>query len=145
MSDGRIVLMEDNPDDVLLTVMAFARSGVDDEIVVLPDGDQGVAALLPPRGEPRVAPALVLLDVNLPGIGGLEVLRRIRADERTSTVPVVMLSTSREPRDIRASYRLGANSFVRKPLSFTRFEAAVRTLASYWLEVNEPCPPAGQP
>lgn len=145
MSEGRIVLLEDNPDDVLLTVMAFARSGVEDEIVVLPDGDEAVAALIPPHGEPRVTPALVLMDVNLPKIGGLEVLRRIRADERTSTVPVIMLSTSREQRDIRASYRLGANSFVRKPLSYTHFEAAVRTLVAYWLGINEPCPPPGKP
>jgi two-component system response regulator len=85
------------------------------------------------------------MDVNLPKIGGLEVLRRIRADERTGTVPVIMLSTSREQRDIRASYRLGANSFVRKPLSFTQFEAAVGTLVAYWLGINEPCPPPGQP
>jgi two-component system response regulator len=144
MNGGRIVLMEDNPDDVLLTVRAFAKSGVEDEIVVLRDGDEAVSALLPADGEPRVTPALVLLDVNLPKINGLEVLRRMRADERTRTVPVIMLSTSRERRDILDSYRLGANSFVRKPLSFTRFEAAVRTLVAYWLGINEPCPPPGQ-
>jgi two-component system response regulator len=144
MNDGRILLIEDNPDDALLTVRAFSKSGVGNEIVVLPDGEQGLAALLPPQGEPLVAPALVLLDVNLPKIGGLEVLRRIRADKRTWTVPVIMLSTSRERRDILDSYRLGANSFVRKPLSFTQFEAAVRTLVAYWLEINEPCLPSGQ-
>lgn len=144
MNGGRIVLMEDNPDDVLLTVRAFAKSGVEEEIVVLRDGDEAVSALIPDVGEPRVSPALVLLDVNLPKINGLEVLRRIRADERTRAVPVIMLSTSRERRDIQDSYRLGANSFVRKPLSFTRFEAAVRVLVDYWLGINEPCPPPGQ-
>lgn len=145
MNESRIVLLEDNPDDILLTVRAFAKCGVDHEIITLHDGDQALAALLPADGEPQVRPALVLLDINLPKISGLEVLRRLRSDERTSSIPVIMLSSSREPRDIVESYRLGANSFVRKPLSFTRFEIAVRTLVAYWLGVNEPCPPPSRP
>lgn len=145
MNDGPIVVMEDNPDDVLLTVRAFAKAGLDRGIVVLHDGDQAVTALIPEHGRPEVTPALMLLDVNLPKIGGLEVLRRLRADERTRTIPVIMLSTSREGRDIRESYLLGANSFVRKPLSFSRFEAAIGTLVEYWLGINEPCPPPERP
>jgi two-component system response regulator len=108
----------------------------------VPDGEACLAALLPEHGTP-VQPALVLLDINLPKIGGLEVLDRLRADPRTSTLPVVILTTSRERRDVLEGYRLGANSYVCKPVSFSTFVAVMRTLATYWLRVNEPRPHPG--
>jgi two-component system response regulator len=142
MNDSPILLAEDNPDDVLLTRRAFTKNGFDNPIIAVPDGEACLAALLPERG-PAVHPALVLLDINLPKIGGLEVLGRLRADPRTRTVPVVILTTSREQRDVLEGYRLGANSYVCKPVSFTTFVAVVRTLATYWLRVNEPRPHTG--
>jgi two-component system response regulator len=142
MNDSPILLAEDNPDDVLLTRRAFTKNGFDNPIIAVPDGEACLAALLPERG-PAVHPALVLLDINLPKIGGLEVLGRLRADPRTRTVPVVILTTSREQRDVLEGYRLGANSYVCKPVSFTTFVAVVRTLATYWLRVNEPRPHDG--
>ena len=142
MNDAPILLVEDNPDDVLLTRRAFAMNEIANEIVVMPDGEACVAFLLPEHGEPAVAPAIVLLDINLPKVGGLTVLSCIRADERTRTLPVIMLSTSRESRDIVDSYRLGANSFVRKPVAFAEFVEKVRVLGLYWLRINERCPTA---
>jgi len=139
--DAPIVLVEDRPDDVLLTRRAFARAGFDNELVVLPDGEACMTALFPENGGRSLSPALILLDINLPKIGGLDVLRRIRADERTCHLTVVMLTTSTERRDIVDSYRLGANSFVRKPVSYSEFADTVRILGSYWLAINEPCPP----
>ena len=142
MTEPPILLVEDRPDDVLLTRRAFAKAGFERELVVLADGEACVTALFPEDGRPPLAPALVLLDINLPKIGGLEVLRRIRADERTRHLPVVILTTSTERRDVADGYRLGANSFVRKPVSYAEFAEAVRILGAYWLTINEPCPPA---
>ena len=142
MTDAPILLVEDNPDDVLLTRRAFAKNGFTNRIVALPDGEACIQALLPgPDPEaPPLVPAMVLLDINLPRVGGLDVLRRIRAERATSTLPVIMLTTSREQRDIAESYRLGANSFVRKPIAFSEFLAMVRILGVYWLRINEPSP-----
>ena len=140
MNDAPILLAEDSPDDVLLTRRAFAKSGFGNEITAVPDGEACLAALLPETGRTGLDPALVLLDINLPKVGGLDVLRRLRADPRTRLLPVVILTTSRERRDVAAGYRLGANSYVCKPVSFTGFVALVHTLATYWLEVNEPYP-----
>ena len=134
-----ILLVEDNPDDALLTVRAFAKNRIKNEVVVATDGEQALHRLLPETGEPLRA-ALVLLDIKLPKIDGLEVLRRIRDDDRTRNVPVVVLTTSNEERDIVTSYELGANSFVRKPVVFDEFVAAVNALGVYWLLVNEPAP-----
>lgn len=134
-----ILLVEDNPDDALLTVRAFTKNRIKNPVVVATDGEQALHRLLPETGEP-LRPALVLLDINLPKIDGLEVLRRIRADERTHNLPVVVLTTSNEERDIVTSYDLGANSFVRKPVVFDEFVAAVNALGVYWLLVNEPAP-----
>ena len=138
MTDAPILLVEDNPDDVLLTRRAFARSGFGNRIVALPDGEACITALLPGGPAPALTPAIVLLDINLPKVGGLDVLRRIRAEVRTRELPVIMLTTSREQRDISESYRLGANSFVRKPIAFSEFLATVRILGTYWLRINEP-------
>jgi two-component system response regulator len=134
-----ILLVEDSPDDALLAVRAFAKNGITNEVVVATDGEQALHRLLPDGGEP-LRPALILLDIKLPKIDGLEVLRRIRADERTRNVPVVVLTTSNEERDIVDSYQLGANSFVRKPVVFDEFVAAVNALGVYWLLVNQPAP-----
>jgi two-component system response regulator len=140
MSEGPILLVEDNPDDVTLTLRAFTKNHMNNEVVVACDGEQALQRLFPDDGSPRLCPALVLLDVNLPKINGLEVLRRIRADERTGALPVVVLTTSNEERDIVESYRLGANSYVRKPVVFGEFLTAANLLGMYWLLVNEPAP-----
>lgn len=133
MSDRPILLVEDSPDDVLLTRRAFQKNHIRNAIVVATDGAEAIAHLLPEDGSEGLHPALVLLDVKLPKVDGLEVLRRIRDDERTHHLPVVVLTTSNEERDILTSYRLGANSFLRKPVVFEEFVAAVNTLGVYWL------------
>ena len=140
MNSGTILLVEDSPDDVLFTVRAFEKNGIVNEIVVAVDGEQALNLLLPSPGDQPLKPALILLDVKLPKVDGLEVLRRIRADPRTSSLPVVVLTTSSEERDILESYRLGANSFVRKPVVFGDFVEATKVLGLYWLLVNEPAP-----
>jgi two-component system response regulator len=141
MNGGSILLVEDNPDDVLFTVRAFERSNISNELVVAADGEQALEYLLPADGARAPLPALVLLDVKLPKVDGLEVLRRIRSDSRTAGLPVVVLTTSSEERDIVESYRLGANSFVRKPVTFGEFVEATKVLGVYWLLVNQPAPP----
>ena len=140
MNSGTILLVEDNPDDVMFTVRAFKKNGIANEVVVAIDGEQALGYLLPEGQGPPLRPALVLLDVKIPKVDGLEVLRRIRTDPRTSALPVVVLTTSSEERDIMESYRLGANSFVRKPVVFAEFVSATKVLGVYWLLVNEPVP-----
>jgi CheY-like chemotaxis protein len=139
LSDAPILLVEDNPDDVLLTRRAFTKNHIKNQLVVADDGEQALHLLQPAAGEP-LRPAVILLDIKLPKIDGLEVLRRIRADERTRSLPVVVLTTSKEERDVVQSYRLGANSFIRKPVVFEEFVDAVNVLGVYWLLVNEPMP-----
>jgi two-component system response regulator len=141
MSDGRILLVEDNPDDVTLTLRAFAKNDMRGEIVVANDGEQALRLLFPEDGSPALRPALTLLDLKLPKVEGLEVLRRMRDDVRTRSLPVVVLTTSDEERDIVESYRIGANSFVRKPVAFGEFVEAANVLGRYWLLVNQPAPP----
>ena len=140
MNDGLILLVEDNPDDVTLTLRALKRNNIRNQVKVAADGEEALDYLLPTAGDP-VKPALILLDVNLPKLGGLDVLRRLRDDVRTATLPVVVLTTSNEERDIIESYRLGANSYVRKPVVFGDFVEAARVLGLYWLLVNQ-APPA---
>jgi two-component system response regulator len=141
VTNAPILLVEDRPDDALLTRRAFTKVGLGDRLLVLSDGEACLAALLPEEGTPRLSPAFVLLDINLPKIGGLDVLRQIRADERTHHLPVIILTTSAERQDIRDGYRYGANSFIRKPVSYAEFTETVRVLSAYWLTVNQPCPP----
>jgi two-component system, response regulator len=141
MNGGTILLVEDNPDDVLFTLRAFERNKISNQVVVATDGEQALEYLLPPDHSKALHPALILLDVNLPKIDGLEVLRRIRSHSRTAGLPVVVLTTSNEERDIVDSYRLGANSFVRKPVMFSDFVDATKVLGVYWLLVNQPAPP----
>lgn len=143
MPNGRpvILLVEDNPDDVELTRRALDSSNVANEIVVARDGVEALEYLFA-EGEyagrdAADLPEVVLLDLKLPRIDGLEVLRRIRADARTRVLPVVVLTSSNEERDMVDSYELGANSYVRKPVEFERFVEAAKTLGLYWLVLNE--------
>jgi two-component system response regulator len=140
VNGGDILLIEDNPDDVLLTLRALDRSDIGNHVVVAADGEEALEYLLPADRAAALRPALILLDVNLPKVGGLEVLGRIRAHASTAGLPVVVLTTSSEERDIVESYRLGANSFVRKPVGFGEFVEATKILGTYWLSLNEPAP-----
>ena len=145
MTSQTIVLVEDNPDDEALTLRAFKKSNISNEVVVMRDGAEALAYLFPGDGDSDGAPrpALILLDLNLPKVGGLEVLRRMRADERTRLIPVVVLTSSKLEEDILDSYRNGANAYVRKPVNFSDFAEAVRTLGVFWLLLNEPAPSLG--
>lgn len=142
MSGNSILLVEDQDDDVELTLRAFARSSIANEIVVVRDGEEALEFLFctgahAGRDSSRM-PMVVLLDLGLPKINGLDVLRRIRADQRTRLLPVVMLTSSREEQDVISSYDLGANGFVRKPVDFLEFVEAAHSLGLYWLLLNEP-------
>jgi two-component system response regulator len=144
MTDKPILLVEDNQDDELLTLRAFKKNNIFNEIVVAHDGVEALDYLFGTGAhagrDPDDLPQLVLLDLNLPRIGGLEVLRRVREDPRTKLLPVVVLTSSKEEEDVVRSYSLGANSFVRKPVEFDQFTQAVKTLGLYWLLINEPAP-----
>ncbi|MFO8030403.1 MAG: response regulator [Cyclonatronaceae bacterium] len=134
-----ILLVEDNPDDVDLTIMALDKSNILNEVRVARDGEEALRMLLG-TGEEGLdrLPAVVLLDLNMPRVNGLEVLREIRRNERTRRLPVVILTSSREEQDIVQGYDLGANSYIRKPVDFDNFVGAVRQLGLYWLVLNEP-------
>jgi CheY-like chemotaxis protein len=140
MNNQPILLVEDNPDDVMFTLRAFKKNNIGNEIVVATDGEKAIDLLCPEDGPTSFSPAIVLLDVKLPKLSGIDVLQRIRSDPRTQTLPVIMLTTSSEETDIVNSYRLGANSFVRKPVDFDAFVHAANVLGVYWLVVNEPAP-----
>jgi two-component system response regulator len=143
MTSRTILLVEDNPDDEALTLRAFKKSSIRNEVVVMRDGAEALAYLFPGNGDAAPCPALMLLDLNLPKVGGLEVLRKMRADERTHLIPVVILTSSKLEEDILDSYRNGANAYVRKPVKFSDFAEAVRTLGVFWLLLNEPVPDPG--
>ena len=140
-----ILLVEDNPSDIGLTQRAFAKSRIANELVVAEDGQEALDYLFATgKHTGRDANqniALVLLDLKLPRVDGLGVLRQIRADPRTDRIPVVILTTSQEEQDVAQSYDLGANSFIRKPVDFTQFAQAMDHLGLYWLILNEPAPP----
>ncbi len=139
-----ILLIEDNPDDVELTRRALDLSHVANRLVVVTDGAEALDYLFASGAyaarDVRATPEVVLLDLKLPKVDGLEVLRRIRADERTRRMPVIVLTSSNQEADIVASYDLGANSYVRKPVDFDQFVQATRALGLYWLVINEPPP-----
>lgn len=137
MKDKVILLVEDNADDVALTIRALKKNNLSNEIAVARDGAEALEMLFG-SGEsmPMPLPELVLLDLNMPKISGLELLQRIRANDRTRLLPVVVLTTSDEEKDRVASYRLGANSYVAKPVEFAEFSKAVMQLGLYWLALN---------
>lgn len=142
MSNQAILLVEDNPDDVELTRIAFAESKIANNLVVVGDGVQALDYLFA-RGtfadrDPNDLPSVVLLDLNLPKVDGREVLQAIRANERTRSLPVVVLTTSTEPFDVEASYALGVNSYIQKPVDFEQFVWAVKQVGLYWLVLNHP-------
>ena len=146
---GAILLVEDNPDDEALTLRALAKNNIANEIFVARDGVEALDYLFatgPHVGRDRSQlPQVVLLDLKLPRLDGLEVLRRIRAEPATRLLPVVVLTSSREDSDLVESYRLGANSYVRKPVDFVAFVEAARQLGLYWLMLNELPPGPGAP
>lgn len=144
MSKKIILLVEDNQDDEELTLMAFEQSGINSQVEVVRDGAEALDYLFGTgsHAERDISnkPSVILLDLKLPKISGLEVLRRLRKDERTQYLPVVVLSTSKEDRDIISSYKLGCNSYVRKPVNFNEFLTATQQLGLYWLSLNETLP-----
>lgn len=149
MEERMILLIEDNRDDEALTLRALKKNNIKNEVIVARDG---VAALDYLFGTGQYEgrdltqmPQVVLLDLKLPKVDGLEVLRRMRADERTQLLPVVILTSSNEEQDLINGYGLGANSYIRKPVDFTHFMEAVRQLGLYWLILNETAPPVRKP
>jgi CheY-like chemotaxis protein len=144
MKDKMILLVEDNPDDEALTVRALNKNKIANNLAVARDGVEALDFLFctGPYSDrnPNEMPEVVLLDLKLPKVGGLEVLRQIRADERTRMLPVVVLTSSKEEQDLVKSYSLGANSYIRKPVDFSQFVEAIHQLGMYWLVLNEPPP-----
>lgn len=139
-----ILLVEDNPDDEILAIRALEKNNIMNEVVVARDGAEALDYLFGAGAhagrDMSVMPQIILLDLKLPKIDGLEVLRRLRNDERTKLLPVVVLTSSKEDRDLTESYSLGANSYIRKPVNFAQFTEAIRQLGLYWLVLNESPP-----
>jgi two-component system, response regulator len=135
-----ILLVEDNPDDEALTIRALRKNNILNDLTVAHDGAEALGFLFPENGSQHSLPGLILLDLNLPKISGLEVLQRIQAEQRTQLIPVVVLTSSKLDEDILASYRNGANGYVRKPVNFSEFAKAVSTVGMFWLLLNEPVP-----
>lgn len=140
-----ILLVEDNPDDEVLTVRALNKNKIANNLSVVRDGAEALEFLFCTGAysgrNPKDMPEVILLDLKLPKIDGMEVLRQIRADKRTQLLPVVVLTSSKEEQDLIKSYSLGANSYIRKPVDFSQFVEAVHQLGMYWLVLNEPPPP----
>ena len=144
MNTKVILLVEDNADDEALTLRAFAKNNIANKLVVARDGVEALDYLFATGAyadrDVRDQPQIVLLDLKLPKLDGLEVLRRLRADERTQLLPVIILTSSKEEQDLIQGYRLGANSYIRKPVDFLQFSEAMRQLGLYWLVLNEAVP-----
>jgi two-component system response regulator len=144
MNDKVILLVEDNPDDEELTLRALKKNNIQNDVVVARDGVQALDYLFGNGAHAgrnvSILPSVVLLDLKLPKIDGLEVLKKIRGDDRTRFLPVVILTSSKEDQDLINGYKLGANSYIRKPVDFSQFIDAVRQLGLYWLLLNEPAP-----
>lgn len=145
MNSKTILLVEDNPDDVKLTLRAFRKANIANEIEVAKDGVEALDYMFATGKyagrNVQDTPAVILLDLNLPRIGGIDVLSRIRSDQRTRFVPVVVITTSREEQDLKGAYGLAVNSYICKPVDFDQFAAAAQQIGLYWLVLNEP-PPA---
>ena len=144
MEDKMILLVEDNPDDEALTLRALKKNNIGNTVVVVRDGAEALDFLLCTGAyadrDPRDKPQVILLDLKLPKVDGLEVLRRLRADASTRTLPVVILTSSKEEQDVINSYLMGVNSYIRKPVDFIQFVEAIRQLGLYWLVLNEAPP-----
>ena len=147
MENKIILLVEDNPDDVELTLRAFKKNNILNQVIIAKDGVEALDFLFGTGTyagrELKDLPVVILLDLKLPKIDGMEVLKRIRQDNRTKLIPVVILTSSAEPKDVVNGYSLGANGYVRKPVEFSQFVEAMRHLGLYWLLWNEP-PPLGR-
>ncbi len=145
MSSKSILLIEDNPSDIALTKRALEKARIANQLVIAEDGQEALDYLLGTGvhagRDPTDQPMLTLLDLKLPKIPGLEVLKRLRSDARTRRIPVVILTSSNEEQDVAGSYDLGINSYIRKPVDFSQFAQAVEQLGLYWLVLNEPPPP----
>jgi two-component system response regulator len=141
MNNKAILLVEDNPDDEVLTLRALTKNNFANDVVVARDGAEALDYLfctgLHSDRDPRDAPALMLLDLKLPKVDGLEVLRRVREDERHTLLPIIILTSSKEEQDLMRGYGLHCNSYIRKPVDFTAFVEAVKTIGMYWLVLNE--------
>ena len=137
MTQEAIMLVEDNPDDAELMLRALRKNQIQNEVQVFKNGKDALAKL---KSENSTLPGLVVLDLNLPGISGHEVLKQIRGFERTQLLPVIIMTTSADKRDLLTSYKNGANSYVRKPVDSVLFDEAVRQISQYWLGLNEPPP-----
>jgi len=144
MSKPTILLVEDNPDDAELTRLAFEEGNVTNEIIVARDGEEALNCLFEHETgvcrDEEYLPAVILLDLKLPKVSGLDVLKRIREEPKTNCLPVVILTSSKEDEDIINSYKFGANAYVRKPVDYQEFVQAAKTLGLFWLLVNEPAP-----
>lgn len=144
MEDKLILLVEDNPDDEALTLRALKKNNIGNTVVVVRDGAEALDFLFCTGAyadrDPHDKPQVILLDLKLPKVDGLEVLRRIRADPSTRTLPVVILTSSKEDKDVINSYLMGVNSYIRKPVDFIQFVEAIRQLGLYWLVLNEAPP-----
>ncbi len=144
MNDRVILLVEDNPDDVELTLRSLRQHNITNEVVLARDGAEALDYLFGTGTytgrDMSIMPTVTLLDLKLPKVDGLEVLQRLRADERTKLLPVVIVTSSKEEKDMVNGYKLGANSYVRKPVDFNQFSEAVKQLGLYWLLLNEPPP-----
>jgi two-component system response regulator len=138
MNTRSILLVEDNPDDEKLTLRALTKSRIANPLVVVRDGAQALDYLFDPANR---LPAVILLDLKLPKVGGIEVLKRLRTEARTKLVPIIVLTSSNVDSDLKACYELGCNSYIQKPVDFDKFVDAVGLLGMYWLVINEP-PPA---
>ncbi len=147
MNKKTILLVEDNQDDIELAIRAFKKNNIANNIDVVKDGEEALDYLFQKGRYSHLTdedyPVLVLLDLKLPKVGGLDVLKKIRENKNTSLTPVAILTSSREEQDLINGYKLGANSYIRKPVDFTEFVEAVHTLGNYWLVLNEP-PPRGK-
>jgi len=148
MTDPKVILLvEDNPDDEALTMRALVKNNVVNKIVVVRDGVEALDYLFGTGAyagrNTNAMPQVILLDLKLPKLDGMEVLRRLRADPRTELLPVIILTSSREEQDLIKGYKLGANSYIRKPVDFPQFADAIRQLKLYWLVINEPPPNRG--
>ena len=139
IEDTKILLVEDNPDDIELTLLAFKEYNFSNEIVVARDGQEALDILFPYKAKSKKIklPNIILLDLKLPKVSGLDVLKEIKNHPETRIIPVIVLTTSSEDRDIRESYRLGVNSYIRKPIEFNKFMEVVKQLGLYWLLLNQ--------